>query len=71
MTTAERTTCEVLGYIDPHGLYTTRGAMIHGGLGEEALMQGRKAGVLTPVRKGNFLYYLGSQLIQWILSEEK
>ncbi len=59
---------EAIGYIAPERVYSTEGVYQAVGLARESLRDARASGIVKPVKKGKQLYYLGSQLIEWILS---
>jgi hypothetical protein len=60
-----------LGVVDPSKLYTPDACKRETGLGRPQLIEGRKAGVLKPISVGRFLYYRGSELVQWIEGHAK
>jgi len=59
------------GFIDPQRLYTTEGLNTAVGLARESIREARNSGIVRPVKKGKQLYYIGAQVIQWLLTEEK
>lgn len=70
-TKTDRQTREVVGCLLPDALYTTAGAFTYAALGEDELSKGRVAKVIHPIRRGNFLYYEGRELIEWIRTTGK
>lgn len=60
----ERSRGDVLGVIDPRLLYDTDAVMAHAGIGEEKLLEERRAGRLTAHKGyGGRNWYRGEDLI--------
>ena len=64
-----RTVTKPRGELRPDSLYTTEGVMKACGLGSNALDAARASGIVKAYQCGNRLYYLGSELIKWIVSQ--
>lgn len=62
---------KVVGRLNPTELYTTEGCMRFAGLGEVSLFAARQSGMVKPVYHGNRAYYLGAQLIAWLIKTGK
>ncbi len=55
------------GVIDPERLYTAD-ALGRIGIGRVQLMEARRSGLVKPVEAGHRMWYVGAEVIEWILS---
>lgn len=62
---------KVVGRISPCELYTSEGCMRFAGLGSASLYEARRSGIVKPIEYGKRLYYQGSQLIEWLVSQQQ
>lgn len=56
----------VVGLVCPERYYTIEAAKRFAGIGRPQLIEARKAGVITPIPVGRFLWIRGEQIIAWI-----
>lgn len=60
-----------LGQLRPEAIYTKEGCLRYAGIGNDVLIQARQSGVVKPIEIGRRLYYLGSELVEWIRSQNR
>lgn len=54
------------GEIDPSRIYSTEGLKRAAGLGRFTIAEARRSGIVKPRVVGKKLFYLGSEVCQWI-----
>ncbi len=59
------------GVLLPDGLYTREGLWEFAKLGLAQLMQAESEGKLDPVKRGNNYYYLGRDVIAWVMQGKR
>ena len=66
--TGKRQTVSKSGVLDPERMYTTN-ALRMVGIGWAVLRDARKSGKVSPRKIGTEHWYLGREIIDWILSQ--
>jgi hypothetical protein len=64
-----RTVGRCAGVLAPERVYTVEGCLRAAGLGHESLAQARRSGLVRPIVVGRRVYYLGSELVEWVKSQ--
>lgn len=59
------------GMLDPRCWYSVDGAIAAAGIGETRLAEGRQAGILHPTNDGLRDWYLGKELIRFVIWKGK
>lgn len=59
------------GCIDPTRRYTAQGLLKAGGFGPDTLAEMRASGIVKPIDIGNYRWYRGDEVCQWIDSKQE